>query len=162
MSVEVLEARESDKETLRNLLQLYVYDLSEVEGFDVDSHGCFCFRWLDHYWTEEGRHPYLISVDGQWAGFVLVNQHMLASDDGHSIAEFFIMRKYRRRGIGGHVARRIFRMFPGRWEVRQAEGNTVAQSFWRKVIGEMTAGAYEEIDGVRDRTGPIQVFEVEH
>jgi predicted acetyltransferase len=33
------------------------------------------------------------------------------------ITEFFVMRKYRRQGIGKRVARELFECSPGRWEV---------------------------------------------
>ncbi|MFP5224967.1 MAG: GNAT family N-acetyltransferase, partial [Actinomycetota bacterium] len=117
MRFEVIQAAEADKEVLRNLLQLYIHDLSETESFDVDPHGRFWYRWLDHYWTDEERHPYLVKVDGSWAGFVLLRER--ASDGRHSIAEFFVMRKYRRSGLGTGIAEHIFKLFPGKWEVHQ-------------------------------------------
>jgi predicted acetyltransferase len=160
MQVEVIAAAELDKEVLRNLMQLYIHDLSEAEGFDVDPHGRFWYRWLDHYWTQEGRHPYLVRVDGKWAGFVLVREH--SSDGRHSIAEFFVMRKYRRLGVGTRVADQTLRSLPGKWEVHQAERNVTAQAFWRGVIAQVTGGAYEEVDGGEARPGPIQLFEVTH
>jgi predicted acetyltransferase len=50
------------------------------------------------------------------------------------MAEFFVMRKYRRAGIGTQSARLVFARFPGSWEVRQVEANVTASEFWRSVI----------------------------
>lgn len=53
--------------------------------------------FLDHYWTEAGRHPYFIRVDGTLAGFVLIREIAMAY---YSVAEFFVMKKYRNQGVG--------------------------------------------------------------
>jgi predicted acetyltransferase len=165
-NVEVAAARLHEKAVLRNLVELYQYDFSELDGSDVDQHGLFGYRYLDHYWTEPGRYPFLIRVDGRLAGFALVRRGSYLKHPGAppeevamTIAEFFVMRKYRRRGVGARVARELFERFPGRWEVGEIEQNAVAQSFWRKVIGELTGGRFEEV--FRDDSefrGPIQVF----
>lgn len=161
MDIDVVPAVSTDKAVLRRLMQFYQYDFSSSENSDVDSHGVFDYRWLDNYWTEESRHPFLIKVDGKWAGFVLVNEHTrIANRPGKAIAEFFVMRKYRRRGIGAHVASEIFRLFPGPWEVAETADNREAQSFWRNVIAKLTGGSFEEIE-VDDEhwRGPVQLFE---
>ena len=160
--VEISPAAETDREVLRNLMQLYQYDFTESEGGDLNDHGLFEYRWLDNYWTEHSRHPFLIKVPDRLAGFVLVNEFSyLAPPGAKSIAEFFVMRKYRRQGIGRRVAIHIFREFPGDWEVRETIENTVAQRFWRTVIGEVTGGNFEErhLDDERWK-GPIQIFAV--
>src|SRR4051794_26425212 len=66
------------------------------------------------------------------------------SDVTHSIGEFFVLRNYRRKGIGKFVANRIFNMFPGKWRVSQMEDNQPSKEFWRKVISEYTKRDYLE------------------
>jgi predicted acetyltransferase len=119
----------ADKDVLRRLIEFYVYDYSEYMGWDVDVHGIFGYRYLDHYWTEPDRHAFFIRVDGRPGGFALVR-----SGTPHDMAEFFIMRKYRRTGIGKQAARRVLERFPGAWEVRQVAANVAATSFWRSAI----------------------------
>ena len=160
MLIELHEARIDEKPVLRHLIELYQYDLSESGGTDVDADGRFGYRYLDDYWTDAGRHPFLIRVNGQLAGFVLVRR--LGDENGepmHQIAEFFIMRKYRRRGAGRSIARRVFDALPGMWEVRESEENAVAQAFWRRVIGEYTSGHFDETRLRSDEwRGPVQRF----
>ncbi len=43
--------------------------------------------------------------------------------------EFFVMRKYRRKGVGEIVAREVFDRLPGTWEVGQIAPNEVARKF---------------------------------
>jgi predicted acetyltransferase len=161
MEVAILDAGPDDAATLRNLLQLYLHDFSEVDGHDADDSGRFAYGDLAPYWTEPDRRAFLIRVDGRLAGFALVDRDAPLSCAGAawSIAEFFVMRKYRRRGVGARAAAEVFRRFPGQWEVSQIAANVAAQSFWRDAIGRCTGGDYAESfvegDGWR---GPVQVF----
>lgn len=127
--LDVVPVRAADRSVVRRLLQLYLHDCSEVVAADVDEHGEFAYPYLDHYWTEPDRHPFLIRTDGQWAGFALVR-----ACPHWDMAEFFVLRRYRRLGIGQAAARAVLALFPGHWEVRQVRANPDASAFWRAVI----------------------------
>lgn len=162
MNLEILPASIEDKPLLQRMMELYQYDFSEFEGTDLDAHGSYGYNYLDHYWTEEGRHPFLLRVDGKLAGFALVNRHAILPNSEWSMAEFFIMRKYRRQGIGKRVARHIFDQFRGRWEVAQIASNPKAHQFWRKVIEEYAGGKFEEVVLDDERwKGTVQAFDNE-
>lgn len=154
MEIGIQRASIEDKSIFRNLMELCQHDYSEFGGEDVNEHGIFGYRYLDHYWTEPGRHPFIIKVSGKLAGLALVRA---IDEDTHSIAEFLIMRKYRRQGVGQTVAHRIFDMFPGKWRIAQEEGNLPAQVFWRKVISRYTNGDFEDVQD-DDWEGPVQEF----
>ncbi|WP_426593360.1 GNAT family N-acetyltransferase [Cellulomonas sp. McL0617] len=130
-------------------MEFYAYDWSEFDDRDVDEHGEFGYRWLDHYWTDEDRHAFLIRAEGKLAGFALVRQEQRTE-----MAEFFVLRRYRRRGVGAAAATALFHSYPGPWEVTQRLTNPAATAFWRRAIpvpyGETTAD-----DMV------IQTFEIE-
>lgn len=68
---------------------------------------------------------------------------MKHSRNPHNIAEFFVMKKYRRKGVGRVAAMKIFDMFHGGWEISQWINNLPAQNFWGKVIAEYTNGKYD-------------------
>jgi predicted acetyltransferase len=161
MDIELQPASISDKPVLRNLMELCQHDYSEYDGAEVDAHGLFGYKYLDNYWTEPKRFPCLIRVSGKLAGFVLVRT--ISSLDklaSHAITEFFVLRKYRRQGIGRQAAWQIFDMFPGQWSVCQEEGNWPAQSFWRRVIAEYTQGSYtDEMLQTEEWQGPHQKFQ---
>jgi predicted acetyltransferase len=144
MDIEVVKAAIEDKPVLRNLMELYAYDFSEFDGADVDAHGLYGYPYLDNYWTEEGRHPFLIRVDGQLAGLALVRGITEEGKPLWSMAEFFILKKYRKAGAGRTAAWQIFNAFPGAWQVDVLEENLPAQFFWRRVISEYTGGEYVE------------------
>ena len=155
--VDVPLIAEEDKLVLRNLLNLYLYDLSEFKGNDVNDHGFFEYRRLDQYWYEDSCRPFYITVNGRIAGFVLVHQFDLFKENRNVISEFFVLRKYRQSGVGRQAAQRIFEMFPGRWEVSELPENIPSQMFWRKIINEFTHGHFEEtvVEG-----RPVQRFEL--
>lgn len=135
------------KPALRQLLELYQYDFSEFSAADVDENGLYGYPYLDHYWVEPNRHPILFKMDEKLAGFALVRTLPAlpkAVFPVHSMAEFFVLKKYRRRGIGREAAFRLFSMFPGEWHVTQQVPNLPAQYFWRKVIREYTRCNYHE------------------
>lgn len=135
MKIEILPAQVEDKPVLQHLLQLCLHDYSEFNGQDVNEHGLFDYPYLDYYWTEAGRYPFLVRVEGKLAGFVLVRQLEAEKDELlWQMAEFFILRKYRRQGIGREVAHRVFDRFEGRWQVTPQEGNLPAQRFWQRVM----------------------------
>jgi predicted acetyltransferase len=159
-NVELISVKVEVKETLANLLELYLYELSKFENLNIDERGKFGYEYLDLYWKEKERFPFFIKVDGKLAGFVLINEHSYISPDVKTIAEFFVLQGYRKQGIGTRVAFKVFDMFPSRWEVAENAQNTSAQDFWRKVINEYTNGHYIERT-LNNETwkGPIQQFD---
>jgi predicted acetyltransferase len=99
---------------------------------------------IEHFWTDERRQRYLVRVDGKLSGFVLTRVGTYFSgDNAQEISEFFILRKYRRQGVGQSVATRLFDGFGGTWEVAVMKTNTPAQHFWRRVIADYTGCRYE-------------------
>lgn len=148
MRIQIIQAKIKNKSIIQNLMELYQYDFSEIENTDVDNHGRFGYKYLAHYWTGKNRKAFLIKVNGKIAGFVLINKHSYVANDKNTnvMAEFFIMRKYRRKEIGTRVAMKIFDIFPGKWEVKQIEKNKIAQLFWRKIINKYTKGNFREIN----------------
>ncbi len=71
-NVQIAPAALHEKIVLRHLLELYKHDFSEFTGEDVDANSLFGYRYLDHYWTEPRRWPFLFRVDRRLAGFALV------------------------------------------------------------------------------------------
>lgn len=139
-------AASSRQRAVANLMELYLYELSDVDGRPIGDDGCYGYATLDAYWSDPGRYPYLFYVEAQLAGFALVMEQRIldGQSPGHLIAEFFVLRAYRRRGVGEAVATELFRSFPGPWWVCQHAGNVRAVAFWRATIGRYTGGAYEE------------------
>jgi len=133
------------KSVFMQMMELYCYDFSEFSDDDINEYGYFGYPRIDDYWNEEGRYPFFIRVDDKLAGLVLVRsccEHNHLSNP-HNIAEFFVMKKYRRKGVGKAAATKIFDLFLGGWEVSQWQNNLPAQNFWKQTISEYTNGQYD-------------------
>lgn len=141
----IKKAELKDKETIKNLMQFYFYDFSEFVEAYVGNDGLFDeYSYLNAYWEEKERYPYLIENEGKIAGFILVREVQEEGKRYWSIAEFFIMKKFRLSGLGKHAAHQVFQNHKGNWEVFQIESNKPAQAFWRKVISDYTRGHFVE------------------
>jgi predicted acetyltransferase len=138
--VEVVSAAPEQQAVIANLLELYAYELSEAADLHVGSDGRYGYQSLPLYWKDKSRAPFLVKVDGHLGGFVLVSQGSRITHDPEvwDMAEFFVLRRYRRLGVGTKIAQEIWRRFPGRWEVRVLETNQPAVTFWQAAITSFT------------------------
>ena len=136
----MISARPEQEPILANLLELYAHDFSEFLDLQLGADGRFGYKNLPLYWHEPNRHPFLVRVDGNLAGLVLVKRGSEVSGDEAiwDMAEFFVARGYRRRGIGSEIAREVWQRFPGAWEVRVMEANHSARRFWERAISLFT------------------------
>jgi len=164
MAVTVLPASPSQRGLMERLLQLYLHDFSEFAPRhttygEVDADGLFPYPpGLDSYWQEPGREPLLIRADGAVAGFALLNcWSALDRPLDRAVAEFFVLRKYRRAGVGTRAAHAVFRRHPGRWEVAVAAYNPAALRFWRQVALDLPGAAEQSGDG-RRWSGAVLTF----
>jgi predicted acetyltransferase len=169
-AVAVTVARPAERDTLANLFQLYIHDFSEhwagTARGELDGDGRFPDDpHLDSYWREPDRIPLLLRVEGHLVGFALLNA---VAHSGRpverSMAEFFVVRKHRRSGVGTVAAQTVFGRYPGRWEVAVARRNTGALEFWRTTITRHPlATEVEESDVVNDAwDGTIFRFRIEN
>ncbi|CDR34211.1 GNAT family N-acetyltransferase [Criblamydia sequanensis] len=146
--VTLVKAEDKDKETIQNLGRFYVYEMSRhcgfLEGWEVPCNGLFECRHLSSYIEKPDRHAFLIKVDGELAGFVLINKVGSTFDVDWNVGEFFVVSKFQEKGIGKIVAEQIFNQFPGIWETAQIPENRAARDFWEKVVSQYTDGQYEK------------------
>lgn len=145
--LEVIPAGKEQEPILANLLELYAHDFSEFHPLELGCDGRFGYRDLPLYWNEPCRHPFLVSVDGKLAGLILVKRGSEVSGDETvwDVAEFFVLRGYRRRGIGTKVAHEVWRQLPGLWEVRVMESNPAARDFWAHAVSTLTGQAIQPV-----------------
>lgn len=161
MTTTLVPLTADDESTLRNLVQLYAYDFAALAGWELPDGGRFPDHIADGCFDGTGRHGFLLRAGDRLAGFAIIDtRSRLSDEDGvRDVAEFFVARMYRGRGVGAAAARALFDRFGGRWEVRQSERNPGATAFWRTVIDRYTGGRFTEVvhDSPRWR-GPVQCF----
>ena len=138
-AVEIVAALPEDRVALTNMMQLYAHDFSELWSGEargeLGDDGLFAAYPLDAWWREPDHIPLLVKAADFLVGFALLNATSHVGDSlDRNMAEFFIVRKHRRSGIGTTAARLIFSRYPGRWETAVARANHGALAFWRAVI----------------------------
>jgi predicted acetyltransferase len=141
--VAIVAAQWHDRPVLSRLLELYQYELSDIWPQDLNLHGEYGFA-IDRYLRNPRLAAFLFFVDGKHAGFGLVDPDVSLPENDFWMGQFFVMKKYRRCGVGTLGARFIFDQFRGMWEVGQMPGNLAARAFWRRTIAEYTQGRFVE------------------
>lgn len=145
VDVTVILASRSERDVVGQLLELNAYEFSRLDGRVIGSDGRYGYRYLDAYWSERDRFPYLVRAGSELAGMALVSRigsvmHM---------SEFLILPKFRRTGVGAAAASQVFAAHPGAWQVQQIAGHDQATQFWRRAISVTFA---EDVDGDRRLT----------
>jgi predicted acetyltransferase len=143
--VELIQADAGNQSVLENLLQLYIHDFSELVPLDIGDNGRYVYKHLPLYWSDTSRLPFLARFDGKLAGFVLITKIPDPSGDGeaYDMSEFFVLRRYRHRGIGRELAEKVWLRFPGKWQVRVMAVNIAALKFWTSSIATFAGHAVE-------------------
>ena len=126
---------------LRNLFEHYCHDMSEWFDVDTEADGSYSYDTAS-VWAS-GYEVYLARVGTSIAGFAVIGSR--------DVREFFVLRKFRRRGVGKQMAALLWNEHPGEWLVRVLEANAPAVLFWRTAISGYCVGSYQEerrvIDG---------------
>lgn len=165
--INVAPAAAEERAAIDGMMQLYVHDFSEhwagTARGELDARGRFQDYPLDPYWTQPDHTPLLIRVGGNLAGFALLNASSHSGDRvDRNMAEFFVVRKHRRGGVGTTVAHTIFTRYPGQWEAAVARTNIGALAFWRSAVARcpgVSDIAERDIQSA-DWNGPVLRFRV--
>jgi predicted acetyltransferase len=146
MQISVRPAKKSERDNIDILLQYYLHDFSEFEAVEIDPNGRYTYPYLDMYWQDPRRSPFLIYIQDNIAGFALVQQEVDPANGSTSmdLSEFFVLRVFRNQGIGNKAATILWEKFPGAWQVRVLKSNKPGYPFWQHAISRHTIGQYKE------------------
>jgi predicted acetyltransferase len=115
-----------DATVIANLLELYSHDLREAFSLELGTGARFGYESLPLYWSKpDRRFPFLVRRGNLLVGFALVTRGSPASDDPNvfDVAEFFVVRRHRRCGVGRRAAFLLWSRVAARWIVRASEAN---------------------------------------
>ena len=140
--LELVAARQQDRDLVARLEQLYSYEFSAFTDCALSPDGILpAVESVREIWRDPGLFTLMLRAKTQPAGLAIVRR---LAHEAYDMGQFFVLRKFRRTRAGTATAQALFQKFPGAWTVRQIPQNKAAQSFWRKVIGAYTNGAFEE------------------
>jgi aminoglycoside 6'-N-acetyltransferase I len=143
VKLDLRDARASaaDREWLTNVYPFYLHDISEFDEhyYTLSDRGLWVPDHLPSWLQDDTDHPLIIRQSGTRVGFALVNEtpsvHMLPGCR-FRLSEFFILKRYRRTGIGLRAAQALFDRFRGRWQLSILPRNAPAIAFWCRVLGD--------------------------
>lgn len=153
-------ATRDESPILANLLELHIHDLSQAFALEPGPDGRFGYDRLPSYWQEPTlRFPFLIRRASRVVGFALATRGSPVIEDPEvlDVAEFFVLRRHRRSGVGTRAAFLLWDRMPGRWIVRVAQNNLRGLPFWRAAVSAYTGGHFREHSVTQKQRG-WQVF----
>lgn len=159
MHLQCRPARASDFAALAQMLELYQYELSDIWHQNLDAQGRYGYDLARHQQAERF-FAHVALVDERFAGFALVAPARVTRAVGCWMEQFFVLKQYRRQGLGARLAEQVIGSHPGPWEIGQMTLNRPAQAFWRGLIGRLTAGHFVETEVTQGGwLGVVQAFD---
>jgi predicted acetyltransferase len=164
ISVRDARGTDRDREWIESVYRDYLDDLSPLNTgvFSTTSLGEIGYSpqdQLSRWFGDSSVNPLIIVRAAEAVGFAMVARGSALPGQppvDFRMAEFFVTRTFRRRGVGRSAVELILNRFAGRWEITEYLRNPVAVSFWRRVVAAYTQGRYQE----RVTNGEVrQVFE---
>jgi predicted acetyltransferase len=151
LSVSVRDARSQpgDRLWIQSVYRDYLDDLNPGTGL-FPALGEIGHREPDqiaHWFGDPNTYPLVILKGNEPVGFARVLRITASAAQpriDYRMAEFFVARARRRRGIGRTAVPLILSRFDGRWEITEYLRNADAVSFWRRVVSSYTRGSYQE------------------
>lgn len=133
-NIQIIPATIKDYPTIQNLARFYVYDRTAFMGWECSEDGLFECIDFKHYFENPDDKAFLIRVDREIAGFVLLDKMQLREAVDWNMGEFFILAKFQGKKVATNVAEQIFKDHPGKWSVAVMPENIKAVKFWKKAI----------------------------
>jgi predicted acetyltransferase len=138
-----------NREWLTNVYPFYLHDLSEFDDhyYTLNERGVWEPDYLPSWLKDDQDHTLIICESGRRVGFALVNEApspYIEPGIRFRLSEFFVLRKYRRCGIGRRAALALFDQFRGSWQLSVLPRNKPAICFWDQVTGEYPGGGCQE------------------
>ncbi|NBF11686.1 GNAT family N-acetyltransferase [Pseudomonas sp. Fl4BN1] len=136
--LELRPAARDDWPCLDNLMQFYLYELSQWLALKLGAQGLYPIQALDDYWRDPATRPWLILVDGELAGFAVVDHQQCDSPTRCNLGYLFIARRFRRQGFGRRVAQQLLASTSGPWQLTHFDANLPAGAFWRALLADVS------------------------
>jgi predicted acetyltransferase len=155
-SIKLLPATLKDYPTIQNMARFYIYDRTPYMGWECPENGLFECIDFKHYFETSGEKAFLVRVNNEIAGFVLLDKMHLLEPVDWNMGEFFILAKFQGKGIANQIAQQIFQDHRGKWSVAVMPENIKALKFWRKVISDFSGGNYTEVFKTEDELRTIE------
>ena len=118
------------KEEMREHLYKYLKELLKYDkSIKIDEFNNPEYKYFPYYFQDDDRYPFMFYIDDAVSGLALVRK---IKNKHHEIAEFYVLKEYRKDNNSMYFAARIASMFEGVIEFSSVENNKRAVAFWDK------------------------------
>lgn len=133
-AVRAEEVREDRRETLFNLMQKYLYEMTRYYPIAMGEDGNYIYKYLPLYFEEKSRQAYFFYAGETLVGFALINDYSFTGQPtDNAIAEFTIFPAYRGRGYAEAAVEALRALRPGSWQLKYSPENAAGARLWQKV-----------------------------
>ena len=137
--VELFQAGPENQRSLENLIELYIHDFSEFVSVDVGEDGRFGYPDLPLIGMNLAMYRFWQKLKASYQDLPLsLEAGMWGDSEVWDMAEFFVLQRYRHRGVGAEMAEKVSYRCPGKWQIRVRSNNLPARSFWESAIAKFT------------------------
>ncbi len=150
----------SDTLLLDQLMQLYFFEASSWSDEDLALDGrydCDANAIATNLRTSPGWARILL-VNGNIAGFVLVEDTELESTPVLELADLFVLPKYRRSGLATWATRELLTRSSERWLIAVFRRDLQAYAYWARALRRLQVEFHELPE---DTDGAFRLFTVE-
>lgn len=164
MQIKIIPVDKFNENVFFNLLDKYNCELSQYELTDTNPDGLYDNERFKKYLANERFFAKLFFAEKIPVGLVAYSIYYSTSKKFFisSLNEFFVLPKYRRRGIGKFFAYKIFDTCNEFWKVEIHPLNITAQMFWKNVIISYSNGNYKienkSIGLYPDGSSPLRII----
>jgi predicted acetyltransferase len=131
----------AEKPNVREMLSVYLRELGQYGDVDYE------YRFLDSYWIDPDRWPYIILVGERTAGFALINTWSPSGKGtDFAVAEFYVLPEFRGSGVGRQAFSSLLSDRPGMWEFSVMSKNEAGKAFWERALEKAAVSKIERID----------------
>lgn len=139
--IELELVKKSNEKVLKNLLQLYLHNISAYFPMPFNSEsGVYDYDDISKYIEkDENSIAYFIKYEKNIAGFILFDK----IEEFNIVQEMFVMNNYKRAGIGKKAVKQLFNKYHGNWEIKSLPCSEQAEKFWVSVVKEYTKNNFD-------------------
>lgn len=111
--IELHPAQRDELQIIENLMQFYMYDLSEWLPLKLAGHGFFALQPKDAYWRHPATRPFLIRASmANSSVSITVDEETHIDGAEFNIGYFFVTRRMRGQGVAQFVVSALLSQIP--------------------------------------------------
>jgi len=150
MEIYLSPVQPSERDTLFMLNQYALFDESHTDNNEMHEGGLFHYPGFERYMSDPLWQAFFIREKGteKILGIAQIHAEVEHAAEGHYLAQFMVMPKYRKCGIGRKAAQLCLDMYDGYWEIHPSSGSGRTFSFWQMMVRGVCGENYRFINGV--------------